>query len=48
MNFRFMIGLVKDPVLSAAVEREAALQGDICRVRLEDTYSGLTEKVATL
>ena len=43
-----MIGPVKSPALSAAVEKEAAIHGDICRVRMEYTYSGLREKVATL
>ena len=43
-----MIGLAKSPALSAAVEKEAAIHGDICRVRMEHTYSGLREKVATL
>ena len=43
-----MIGLVPSPALSAAVEKEAAIHGDICRVQMEDTYRGLREKVATL
>ena len=43
-----MIGLVPSPAVSAAVEKEAAIHGDICRVQMEDTYKGLREKVATL
>jgi hypothetical protein len=43
-----MIGLVPSPALSAAVDMEAMIHGDICRVQMEDTYKGLREKVATL
>ena len=45
MYFRFMIGLAPSPGVSAAVEIEAALHGDICRVHMEDTYGGLRKKV---
>ena len=43
-----MIGRVKDTVLSAAVEREALIHKDICRVHMEEDYYSLRSKVTTL
>ena len=43
-----MIGQVKDTVLSAAVEREALIHKDICRVHMEEDYYSLRSKVTTL
>ena len=40
-----MIGRVKDPVLSAGVEREALIHQDICRVDMEEDYYSLRSKV---
>ena len=48
LYLRFLIGLVKDPALSAAVEREALIHKDICRVHMEEDYYSLRSKVTTL